>query len=66
VLGQSFSLALNARYRCDAQMYKPQAELHILEPCFEPALDLLDFDHASALIQPAYEHALQQLGRRNL
>jgi NTE family protein len=64
VLGQSFSLALNARYRCDAQMYKPQARLHILEPCFDPTLDLLDFDHAAALIQPAYEYALEHLGRQ--
>jgi NTE family protein len=61
VLGQSFSLALNARYRCDAQMYKPQAQLHILEPCFDPSLDLLDFDHAEALIRPAYEYALEHL-----
>ena len=66
VLGQSFSLALNARYRCDAQMYKPQAQLHILEPCFEPGLDLLDFDHAATLIQPAYEYALGHLARHNL
>jgi NTE family protein len=65
VLGQSFSLALNARYRCDAQMYKPQAQLHILEPCFEPGLDL-DFDYAATLIQPAYEYALDHLARRNL
>jgi NTE family protein len=62
VLGQSFSLALNARYRCDAQMYKPQAQLHILEPCFDPSLDLLDFDHAAALIQPAYAYAVEHLG----
>lgn len=66
VLGQSFSLALNARYRCDAQMYTPQAQLHVLEPCFESALDLLDFDHAAALIQPAYKYALEHLARRNL
>ena len=66
VLGQSFSLALNARYRCDAQMYKPQAQLHILAPCFDTTLDLLDFDHAATLIQPAYEYALEHLARRNL
>jgi NTE family protein len=66
VLGQSFSLALNARYRCDSRMYKPQAQLHILEPCFGPALDLLDFDHAATLIEPAYEYALEHLTRRNL
>jgi NTE family protein len=66
VLGQSFSLALNARYRCDAQMYKPQAQLHILEPCFDPSLDLLDFDNAAALIQPAYEYALEHLRRDKL
>ncbi len=63
VLGQSFSLALNARYRCDARLYEPQAQLHILEPCFSPALDLLDFDNAAALIQPAYEYALDHLPR---
>jgi len=66
VLGQSFSLALNARYRCDEQMYKPQTQLHILEPCFDPALDLLDFDHAAALIRPAYEYALEHLRRDKL
>jgi NTE family protein len=64
VLGQSFSLALNARYRCDAQMYKPQTQLHILEPCFDPALDLLDFDHASSLIEPAYQYALKELRKQ--
>jgi NTE family protein len=66
VLGQSFSLALNARYRCDARMYQPQAQLYILEPCFGPTLDLLDFDHAAALIQPAYKYALEHLGRCDL
>jgi NTE family protein len=66
VLGQSFSLALNARYRCDAQMYRPQAQLHILEPCFDSTLDLLDFDHAAALIQPAFKYALEHLRRCNL
>jgi NTE family protein len=66
ILGQSFSLALNARYRCDVRMYKPQAQLHILEPCFDTSLDLLDFDHAAALIQPAYEYALDHLAQCNL
>lgn len=61
VLGQSFSLALNARYRCDARMYQPQAQLHILEPCLGINLELLDFDHASTLIEPAYQYALQEL-----
>ncbi len=36
VLGQSFSLAINARYRCDVHMYQPRAELHILKPCLRP------------------------------
>ncbi len=61
VLGQSFSLALNARYRCDARMYQPRAKLHILEPCLGINLELLDFDHASTLIEPAYQYALQEL-----
>lgn len=64
VLGQSFSLAINARYRCDVRMYQPRAELHILEPCLGPSLELLDFDHAWTLIQPAYEYALRELGRQ--
>ncbi len=64
VLGQSFSLAINARYRCDVRMYQPRAELHILEPCLGPSLELLDFDGAWTLIQPAYEYALRELGRR--
>ncbi len=61
VLGQSFSLALNARYRCDARMFQPQAKLHILEPCLGINLELLDFDHASTLIEPAYDYAIREL-----
>ncbi len=61
VLGQSFSLAINARYRCDARMYQPRAELHILEPCLAPNLELLDFDRAWTLIEPAYQYALREL-----
>jgi len=61
VLGQSFSLAINARYRCDVRMYQPQAELHILEPCLGPNLELLDFDRAWTLIEPAYLYALKAL-----
>ncbi len=63
VLGQSFSLALNARYRCDARMYQPQAQLHILEPCLGINLELLDFDRAWTLIEPAYQYAFRELGR---
>lgn len=64
VLGQSFSLAINARYHCDVRMFEPQAELHILEPCLGPSLELLDFDHAWTLIDPAYRFALQTLTER--
>jgi NTE family protein len=61
VLGQSFSLAINARYRCDVRMYRPRAELYILEPCLGPNLELLDFDRAWTLIEPAYQYALKEL-----
>ena len=61
VLGQSFSLAINARFRCDLRLYQSRVELHILEPCLEPNLELLDFDHAWTLIEPAYQHALREL-----
>lgn len=63
VLGQSFSLALNARYRCDARMYQPQVQLQILEPCLGINLELLDFDRAWELIEPAYRYAFRELGR---
>ncbi len=63
VLGQSFSLALNARFRCDARMYQPQAQLHIMEPCLGLNVDLLDFDSAWTLIEPAYQYALRELGQ---
>jgi NTE family protein len=63
VLGQSFSLAINARVRCDVRMYQPRVELHILEPCLEPNLELLDFDRAWTLIEPAYRYAIQELRR---
>jgi len=61
VLGQSFSLAINARYRCDSRMYQPRAHLHILDPCLEPTLELLDFDRGWLLVEPAYQCALQAL-----
>ena len=64
ILGQSFSLALNARFRCDALMYQPRAKLHILEPCLGINLELLDFDHAASLIEPAYQYALSELQRQ--
>lgn len=62
VLGQSFSLAINARFRCDLRLYQPRVKMHILEPCLEPNLELLDFDHAWTLIEPAYQYALRELG----
>ena len=64
VLGQSFSLAINARFRSDVRYYQPRVDLHILDPCPGPALELLDFDHAWTLIQPAYQHALRDLRER--
>ena len=64
VLSQSFSLAMNARFRCDVRFYGPQVELHILEPCPGPDLELLNFDRAWMLIEPAYQHALRELGKR--
>ncbi len=64
VLGQCFSLAINARLRCDLHLYRNLAELHILEPCLEPKLELLDFDNAWMLLEPAYQYAIQELRRR--
>jgi len=64
VLSQSFSLAMNARFRCDVRFYAPQVKLHILEPCPGPDLELLDFDRAWELIEPAYQHALRKLQAR--
>lgn len=64
VLGQSFSLAINARFRCDTRLFQSHAELHILEPCLGPNLELLDFDRAWMLIEPAYQYALPELRRQ--
>ena len=64
VLGQSFSLAVNARVRCDLRLYERRVQLHILEPCLDSNLELLDFDHASTLIEPAYQYALRELRRQ--
>lgn len=64
VLSQSFSLATNARFRCDVRHYQHRVELHILEPCPGPDLELLDFDRSRTLIEPAYQHALRELARR--
>lgn len=61
VLSQSFSLAANARFRCDIRFYQPRVRLQILEPCPGPDLELLDFDRAWTLIEPAYQHALREL-----
>ena len=61
VLGQSFSLAINARFRCDARLYQPRVEMQILQPCLEPNLELMDFDRAWKLIEPAYRFALREL-----
>jgi hypothetical protein len=40
VVGQSFSLAINARYRCDMGVYGSRAELHIMEPCVSNLLSI--------------------------
>lgn len=64
ILGQSFSLALNARFRCDVRFYEPRVSLHILEPCLESNSELLDFDGAYKLIEPAYQFALRELRQR--
>lgn len=64
VLSQSFSLATNARFRCDVRHYQHRVELHILEPCPGPDLELLDFDRSWMLIEPAYRHAVRELQRR--
>jgi len=64
VLGQCFALATNARFRCDVRFYESRVELHILEPCPGPDLELLDFDRAWTLIEPAYQHARPELRKR--
>ncbi|MBI3669670.1 MAG: patatin-like phospholipase family protein [Acidobacteria bacterium] len=64
VLSQLFSLATNARFRCDVQHYEHRVELHILESCPGPDLELLDFDRSWTLIEPAYQHAVRELQRR--
>ncbi len=61
VLSQSFSLAANARFRCDIRYYHSRVRLQVLEPCPGPDLELLDFDRAWTLIEPAYQHALREL-----
>lgn len=64
VLGQSFSLALRAHFRCDFRFYQNRLDLWILDPCPRACLPLFDFDQAWTLIEPAYHHALAQLGQR--
>ncbi len=64
VLAQSFSLATNAKFRCDVRIYRCEVELHILEPCPGPELEPLDFDRAWTLIAPAYQHAYRELQKR--
>ena len=49
---------------CDVRFYAPQVELHILEPYLGLNLELLDFDHAWKLIEPAYKHSLRELRHR--
>lgn len=66
VLGQSFFLAANARFRCDVRFYESRVQLYILEPCPGPALELLDFDRAWTLIEPAYQHAFRALRQQLL
>lgn len=64
ILGQSFALALQARFRADLRFYKDRLDICILDPCPGSGLPLLDFDRASTLIEPAYEHALKLLRRQ--
>ncbi len=61
ILGQSFALALQARFRSDLRFYKDRVDVQILDPCPGSGLPLLDFDRAWTLIEPAYEHALKLL-----
>jgi hypothetical protein len=37
-----------------------------LKPCPEPDLGLLEFDRAWTLIEPAYQHGLQELQRDSM
>jgi NTE family protein len=64
VLAQSFSLALRAHFRCDLRFYQERLDVWILDPCPRACLPLFDFDQAWTLIEPAYHHALAQLGDR--
>jgi NTE family protein len=64
VLAQSFSLALRAHFRCDLRFYQDRLDVWILDPCPRACLPLFDFDQAWTLIEPAYHHALAQLGQR--
>ena len=61
VLGQSFSVAINARFYRDVRLYQPRVKLHVVDPCPGQTPALLDFDRAWMLIEPAYRHALVQL-----
>lgn len=64
VLTQSFSLALRAHFRCDLRFYENRLDVWILDPCPRACLPLFNFDRAWMLIEPAYKHALEELGRR--
>jgi NTE family protein len=66
ILGQSFALALQARFRADLRYYRDRVDIRILDPCPGRSLPLLDFDHAWELIEPAYEHALRQLKQQTI
>ncbi|MCL6505496.1 MAG: patatin-like phospholipase family protein [Bryobacteraceae bacterium] len=64
ILGQSFALALQGRFRSDLRFYKDRIDVQILDPCPGSGLPMLDFDRAWTLIEPAYEHALKLLRRQ--
>jgi len=63
ILLRSFSLALDAKYRCDVAHFRRQdVTIRAVHPTFPRDVGLLDIGHTRALIRAGYEQTLTAFG----
>lgn len=59
-------IALEQKFRHDLEHYKDQAELIVLEPCFDFPPSILKIERIQSLIEQGYRFATADLARRQL
>ncbi len=66
ILRRALAIAVDRKYHVEVERYAGSADLVVLEPPLDRAIDLLDFSHSDELIEQGYARALGALKGRPL